>query len=263
MYGEVDGIPGVEPAYGMPVTWIDTGAQGARAGPGLPGGGSAERDRDARVEGAARVLAGAVDATTTCAALMERLNALAPKLAGALDKALTPHAAAEGDPRAAGRGRVAEGHPVPIATTLARDTSETTKDPILLAAEVRCALKRQIVSQLYGQQGALGALGLQPRRRAGEPCCSDALNQARRAARKVALDSYPVDPHLLSQLQATHAGGAGPDEAARRRRRLLLVMPQVRPLLARYARLFAPGLAVLSYNEVPDQKEIAAVGTLG
>jgi flagellar biosynthesis protein FlhA len=43
----------------------------------------------------------------------------------------------------------------------------------------------------------------------------------------------------------------------------LLVMPQVRPLLARYARLFAPGLAVLSYNEVPEQREIVVLGSLG
>jgi flagellar biosynthesis protein FlhA len=44
---------------------------------------------------------------------------------------------------------------------------------------------------------------------------------------------------------------------------LLLVMPQIRPLLARYARLFAPGLSVLSYNEIPEHKDVSIVGTLG
>jgi len=44
---------------------------------------------------------------------------------------------------------------------------------------------------------------------------------------------------------------------------LLLVMPQIRPLLARYARLFAPGLHVLSYNEIPEQREVSVIGTLG
>ena len=44
---------------------------------------------------------------------------------------------------------------------------------------------------------------------------------------------------------------------------VLLVMPQIRPLLARYARLFAPGLSVLSYNEVPEQREVSIVGSLG
>jgi flagellar biosynthesis protein FlhA len=78
----------------------------------------------------------------------------------------------------------------------------------------------------------------------------------------VQLDSFPVDPQLLSQLQQ-HMPGARDQMKAQGTAPALLVMPQVRPLLARYARLFAPGLAVLSYNEVPDQKEIAVVGTLG
>jgi flagellar biosynthesis protein FlhA len=44
---------------------------------------------------------------------------------------------------------------------------------------------------------------------------------------------------------------------------LLLVMPQIRPLLSRYARLFAPGLSVLSYNEIPEQREVSIIGSLG
>ena len=34
-------------------------------------------------------------------------------------------------------------------------------------------------------------------------------------------------------------------------------------MLARYARLFAPGLHVLSYNEVPETREVSLTGTLG
>jgi flagellar biosynthesis protein FlhA len=44
---------------------------------------------------------------------------------------------------------------------------------------------------------------------------------------------------------------------------LLLVMPQLRPLLARYARLFAPGLHVLSYNEIPEQRDVSIIGSIG
>ena len=42
-----------------------------------------------------------------------------------------------------------------------------------------------------------------------------------------------------------------------------MVLPQVRPLLARYARLFAPGLHVLSYNEIPENRDVSIVGTVG
>lgn len=43
---------------------------------------------------------------------------------------------------------------------------------------------------------------------------------------------------------------------------ILFVPPQLRPLLARYARVFAPGLHVLSYNEIPDERQIEIAGTL-
>lgn len=43
---------------------------------------------------------------------------------------------------------------------------------------------------------------------------------------------------------------------------VLLVTPQLRPLLSRYARLFAAGLNVLSYNEIPDECELKIIGAL-
>ncbi|XNM48468.1 hypothetical protein ACLK17_01860 [Escherichia coli] len=56
------------------------------------------------------------------------------------------------------------------------------------------------------------------------------------------------------------AAGEGADESGGKT--VLLVPPQLRPLLARYARLFAPGLHVLSYNEVPDELELKIMGAL-
>ena len=44
---------------------------------------------------------------------------------------------------------------------------------------------------------------------------------------------------------------------------VLVVMPQLRPLLARYARSFAKGLKVLSYNEIPEHLQIEVIGSLG
>jgi len=147
---------------------------------------------------------------------------------------------------------------VPIASTLV-EHAETTKDPILLAAEVRCTLRRQLVGQLGGPTGTLRVFNLGGEL---ENLLLAALNQARQGNAKVALDSYPVDPQLLAQLQL-HMPGARDQLKAQGASPVLLVMPQIRPLLARYARLFAPGLAVLSYNEVPEQREIAVLGSLG
>ena len=44
---------------------------------------------------------------------------------------------------------------------------------------------------------------------------------------------------------------------------VLVVMPQLRPLIARYARSFSKGLKVLSYNEIPEDLRVEVIGTLG
>jgi flagellar biosynthesis protein FlhA len=76
------------------------------------------------------------------------------------------------------------------------------------------------------------------------------------------LDNYPIDPQLLSQLQL-NMPVAREQMKQQHTPPLLLVLPQVRPLLARYARLFAPGLNVLSYNEIPENREVSIVPNVG
>jgi flagellar biosynthesis protein FlhA len=257
VYGELDGIPGLEPAFGMAVTWITPDQKGHALGLGY------------QVVEVPSVIA------THCSkvirdhlhelfrhddvpALMERLNALSPKLAGALEKALNHTQLLR-----VFRVLLAEGVSlkdiVVIGTTLL-DASETTKDPILLAAEVRCALRRQIVSTLFGKKKDMPAFNLSAEL---ENMLLGSLNQARQSGGgKVALDNYPIDPQLLSQLQI-NMPVAREQMKGQHTPPLLLVLPQVRPLLARYARLFAPGLNVLSYNEIPENREVSIVGTVG
>ncbi|MEN3276198.1 MAG: flagellar biosynthesis protein FlhA [Massilia sp.] len=257
VYGELDGIPGLEPAFGMAVTWITPDQKGHALGLGY------------QVVEVPSVIA------THCSkvvrdhlhelfrhedvpALMERLTALSPKLADALGKALNHTQLLR-----VFRVLLAEGVSlkdiVVIGTTLL-DASETTKDPILLAAEVRCALRRQIVSGLFGKKKEMPAFNLSAEL---ENMLLGSLNQARQSGGgKVALDNYPIDPQLLSQLQI-NMPVAREQMKGQHTPPLLLVLPQVRPLLARYAKLFAPGLHVLSYNEIPENRDVSIVGTVG
>lgn len=255
VYGELDGIPGTEPAYGMPVCWITPEERANALGLGYqvvdPASAIATH-----VSKLVRDYLPELLRHEDVPALIERLAVLAPKLAAALEKALT-HSQLLKVFRLLLTENVSLKDIVPIATTLL-ESAETTKDPILLAAEVRCALRRQIVSSLIGQATQMKAFNL-----GGdlENTLLGSLNQAGQGG-KVALDNYPIDPNLLSQLQMNmpvareqmKQQGAPP---------LLLVMPQIRPLLSRYARLFAPGLSVLSYNEIPEQREVSIIGSLG
>ncbi|MDF1484228.1 flagellar biosynthesis protein FlhA [Ramlibacter sp. H39-3-26] len=255
VYGQLDGIPSVEPAYALPVTWIEPDAKAHALGLGY------------QVVEAPSVIATHVSKLIydhlpelirheDVPALLERLAVQAPKLSAALEKALSTSQLLK-VLRVLLAEQVSLRDIVPIATTLL-ETSETTKDPILLAAEVRCTLRRQIVTRLFGQATELKAFNLSAEL---ENMLLTSLNQARQGG-KVALDNYPIDPNLLSQMQLNM-----PAIRAQMKQQnavpLLLVMPQIRPLLARYARLFAPGLNVLSYNEIPEQREINVVGSLG
>ncbi|MFC3533468.1 flagellar biosynthesis protein FlhA [Vogesella facilis] len=255
VYGELDGMPGVEPAYRMPVIWIAAEDKAHALGLGY------------QVVDPASVIATHLAKTVRdylpelfrhddVAAWLERLTAQAPKLAAALDKALT-HSQLLKVFRVLLAEHVALKDVVPIASTLL-ENAEATKEPILLAAEVRCTLRRQIVAGLIGPQAEMRAFNLGGEL---ENMLLGALSQAQQSG-KVALDNYPVEPNILAQLQQNmpiireqmKQQASAP---------LLLVMPQIRPLLARYARLFAPGLAVLSYNEIPENRDVSIIGSLG
>ncbi|OQS26881.1 flagellar biosynthesis protein FlhA [Chromobacterium violaceum] len=255
VYGEVDGIPGIDPAFGMPVTWIALADKSKALGLGY------------QVVDCASVMATHLNKVMRenlaelfrhddVAALGERLTALAPKLAAALGQALTPVQQLRVF-RQLLQDNVSLKDIVPIATALL-EASDASKDPIMLAAEARCALKRQIVQAIIGPRDEIRAFNLSADL---ENLLLSALGQAQQTG-KPQLDSFPIDPNVLQQLQANMPVvrdqmkqlGQAP---------VLLVMPQIRPLLARYGRLFAPGLHVLSYNEVPENRQVSLTGTLG
>ncbi|MCC6069955.1 flagellar biosynthesis protein FlhA [Massilia sp. GCM10020059] len=255
VYGQLDGIPGVEPAYGMAVTWIapDQKANALGLGYQVVEAPSAIATHVSKV---VRDYLPDLFRHEDVPAMMERLTALSPKLSAALDKALT-HTQLLRVFRVLLAENVSLKDIVVIATTLL-DSSETTKDPILLAAEVRCALRRQIVTALFGKKKEMPAFNLSGEL---ENMLLGSLNQARQGG-KIALDNFPIDPQLLSQLQL-NMPVAREQMKQQQTPPLLLVLPQVRPLLARYARLFAPGLHVLSYNEIPENREVSIIGTVG
>jgi flagellar biosynthesis protein FlhA len=189
-------------------------------------------------------------------ALMERLKSLSPKLTDNIEKALTNN-----DQLKVFRQLLREQVPLiditNIATTII-DSAETTKDPILLSSDIRCTLKRSLITLAIGDRTKLNTFTLADEL---EKTLLTALNQSQQEA-KTAIDSFPIDPNLLSQLQQRM-----PVVKEKLQQNgypaTLLVTPQLRPLLARYARSFARGLSVLSYNEIPEHIQVDVVGTLG
>ncbi|WP_435954710.1 flagellar biosynthesis protein FlhA [Dryocola sp. BD626] len=252
-YGEIDGVLGHDPAYGMPVTWIQP-AQKAKA-----------LNLGYQVIDCASVIATHLNKVVQnyipdlfnyddVTQLHNRLASLSPKLAEDLNTALNYSQVLK-----VYRGLLAERVSlrdiVTIATVLVA-SSAISKDIILLVADVRLALRRSITHNFVRNK----ELAVYTLNNDLENLLMGVVNQAQQAG-KVMLDSVPVDPNMLNQFQENMPQVHEQMKAAGKEP-VLLVAPQLRPLLARYARLFAPGLNVLSYNEVPDELELKILGSL-
>ncbi|RFA30729.1 flagellar biosynthesis protein FlhA [Alkalilimnicola ehrlichii] len=255
LYGEVDGIIDTDPAYGMQVVWVEPEDKPKALNLGY------------QVIDCASVVATHLNKTIReylpdvfehddVEQLMERLAAQAPKLAEDL-KNQVPYTVQHRVYRQLLQEEVPLRDIVTIGTTLLQ-SSEITKDPILLASDVRYALRRTIVSAIAGERRELGVFMLDNNL---ENTLMNALTVAQQAG-QVSLDNIPVEPSLLNQLQT-----AMPVAKEQLRKEghppILAVMPQLRPLLARYARVFSPGLHVLSQNEIPERVNVSVIGTLG
>ena len=255
LYGEVDGILGIDPAYKMPVVWIN------------PVDKSRALNLGYQVVDCAGVIATHLNKVIRdnladifkhddVDNLMQRLTELAPKLTENLKGQLS-YTQQHRVYRQLLVENISLRDIVTVATALV-ESSESTKDPVLLASDVRYALRRNIVSSITGRRDEVSVFVLD---NALENTLLGALSIAQQAG-PVSLDNIPVEPNLLNQLQ-----NAMPVVKEKLRKDghppVLTVMPQLRPLLARYARVFSPGLHVLSQNEIPENVSVNIVGTLG
>lgn len=255
VYGEVDGILGTDPAYRMPVVWIEPTDKARALNLGY------------QVIDCSSVVATHLNKVIRAHLpdilkhedvdqLMQRLALQSPKLAETLKGQLSltqQHRVY----RQLLQEEVSLKDIVSVATALV-EGSESTKDPVLLASDVRYALRRSIMASIAGERSEIAVFVLD---NTLENTLLSALSIAQQAG-PVSLDNIPVEPNLLNQLQTTM-----PVVKEKLRKEghppILTVVPQLRPLLARYARVFCPGLHVISQNEIPDKVSVNILGTLG
>ena len=138
-----------------------------------------------------------------------------------------------------------------IAETLAENGSRS-QDPGILTGAVRVALGRLIVQQINGLAAELPVITLDPE-------LERLLHQSLQMSEE---GGAAIEPGLAERLHATLA------ETAQKQERLgqpavLVVSAALRPLLARFVRHSIQGLHVLSYNEIPDNKQIRIVAAVG
>jgi flagellar biosynthesis protein FlhA len=137
-----------------------------------------------------------------------------------------------------------------ICETLA-ELAPKTQDPVTLVAAVRVALGRTIVQNIGGLRQELPVITLDP-----------ALEQVLQDSMAGGDASPGFEPGLADRIQTALGDSARRQDAAGEPA-VLLVAPKIRPWIARLMRHSTPSLAVLAYNEIPENRRIRVIAAVG
>jgi len=250
VFGDLPGIASHDPAFGLEAVWIDI----------------TQRDH-AQTLGYTVVDASTVVATHLSQILQmhahellgrEEVQQLVDKLAKVAPKLveeLIPNALSLGVLLKVLQSLLEENIPIrdmrTIAETLA-DCASKTQDPQVLTAVVRMALGRAIIQQVNGANEELVVITLDP-----------SLEQILQKTTQVANENgVAIEPGLAERIQVSLQEAVQQQEMAGQPA-ILLVSAVLRPMLAKYIRRSMPNVHVLSFNEIPDNKQIKVISTVG
>lgn len=253
---ELDGVVSFDPAYHMPVVWIE------------------EEDKFKALQNDLEVIAVndviATHIQKVCSehlaeifnfddvkGINQRLANDHPELMETLSNVITPNLEME-----VLRNLLVEQIPIinirTIANTIIRSI-EQSKDPVMLASNIRVALKRTIMNLISPDSKVLNVFQLGPElsNKIGTSVSLSIQGNA-----NLSLDQVNVNKEELEVLQMKMPSVVqtmqSQDIPA-----LLMVSPSSRPIISKLARAFAPDLIVVSFNEVPNDFTVNTLGYLG
>ncbi|WP_110969428.1 flagellar biosynthesis protein FlhA [Pseudomonas huaxiensis] len=253
VFGTLNGIAARDPAFGLEAVWIDVSQRGQAQSLGYT----------------------VVDASTVVAThLNQILYKHCHELIGHEEVQQLLQVLAKGSPKLAEeivpgvlplsgllkvlQALLSEQVPVrdirTIAEAIANNASKS-QDTAALVAAVRVGLCRAIVQSIVGTESELPVITLEPRLE------QILLNSLQRAGQGQE-DGVLLEPSMAEKLQRSLI------EAAQRQEMqgqpaILLVAGPIRAMLSRFGRLAVPNLHVLAYQEIPDNKQVTIVATVG
>ena len=250
VFGTIDGIAGRDPSFGLEAVWIEPERRDEAQGLGytVVDAGTVIATHLATV---VQKYAHEIFAFEDAQALLDQLKTTAPKLVEELSPKTVPMAVIT----RVFQNLLAESVPLrdlrTIASTLL-ESGATQQDPDSLTASVRSALARQLGHVINGDAPKLPLITLAP---ALEQMLQPVAGGQNAAA-------MPIEPNLAEQIQNQLA------ELAKRLEEegqpvVLVVPPALRTWIARWLRPAIERLHVLSFNEIPDNKQLEIVATLG
>ena len=127
-----------------------------------------------------------------------------------------------------------------------------SQDPEVLTAAVRISLRKFIVQELIGSDVEVPVITLSPE-------LEQMLHQSMQMAGD---DGAGIEPGLAERLQQSLTEGAQQQEMAGETP-ILLTSGILRSVMAKFVKYTIPGLRVISYQEIPDDKQIKIVSSIG
>ena len=134
------------------------------------------------------------------------------------------------------------------------DAINRVQDPLGLTAAVRVSLSRLIVQTINGSEADLPVITLDPQL---EQLLLSSVQQ-----RQPGEDGLVLEPGMAERLQSSLAESAQRQEMAGQPS-ILLVSAPVRPLMAKFVRYGEHQIHVLSYQEIPENRRVTIVATVG
>ncbi|MFA0272997.1 flagellar biosynthesis protein FlhA [Vibrio sp. 10N.222.48.A11] len=250
VYGMIDGEPTIDPAFGLEAVWI----------------------REEQREHAQALGYTVVDSSTVLAThlsqqltnnasqligheevqnLLEMLSRSTPKLV----EGFVPDQLQLGVVVKVLQNLLNEAIPIRDIRTIVQTLSEyssKSQEPDILTAAVRISLKRLIVQEINGIEPELPVITLIPE-------LEQILHQTMQASGG---ESAGIEPGLAERLQ-TSLSNATQEQELKGEPAVLLTSGVLRSTLAKFVKNTIPSLRVLSYQEIPDEKQIRIVQAVG
>ncbi|PCJ49979.1 MAG: flagellar biosynthesis protein FlhA [Gammaproteobacteria bacterium] len=250
VFGEVQGIKGKDPAFGLEAVWIEKNMkdQAQSLGYTVVDASTVVATHLSQIlQEHAHELLGHEEVEQ----LLKMLSQSAPKLV----ENLVPETLSLGVLVKVLQNLLQEHVPIrdlrTIAETLAEYASRS-QDTGVLTAAARISLSRMIVQNLNAGGDEISVITLEP-----------TLEQILLQSTQVGGDeSVGIEPGLAERLQKSLQEVAQRQEI-RGETPVLLTAPTLRAMLARFARFGIPNLHVLSYQEIPDSKQVKIIATVG
>ncbi|WP_031571304.1 flagellar biosynthesis protein FlhA [Rheinheimera texasensis] len=250
VFGSLKGIPTKDPAFGLEAVWIPRNQREHAQTLGYT------------VVDAATVVATHLSQILTNNAasllgheevqnLLDMLAKTSPKLA----EALVPDTLPLRSVVKVLQNLLHEGVPIRDMRTIAQtlvDTGARSQDIDVLTASCRIALRRLIVQEVAAGAAEIPVMTFAPE-------LEQMLHQSMQAAGS---DGAGIEPGLAERIQQSLRDASQQQELAGEPA-VLLTSGILRSVMARFVKYTIPGLRVLSYQEIPDDKQVRIVSVVG